>query len=60
MAEPTRALTIMAVTSATGRSAEVVRTLVVMMSRSWATVPPCACRMLHSAAAADLICVRVM
>jgi hypothetical protein len=36
-AEPTRAFTIMLVTSATGRSAEVVRTSVVMMCRSWIT-----------------------
>jgi hypothetical protein len=41
-AEPTLAFTIMLVTSATERSAEVVRTSVVMISRSWITLalPP--------------------
>jgi hypothetical protein len=41
-AEPTRIFTIMLVTSATERSAEVVRTSVVMISRSWITLalPP--------------------
>src|SRR5215204_7020886 len=58
-AEPTRIFTIMLVTSATERSAEVVRTSVVMMSRSWITLALPPHRTLDLAAAANLISVEV-
>src|SRR4029450_442486 len=59
-AEPTLAFTIMLVTSATERSADVVRTSVVMMSRSWITLALLPHTGLHRlAAAANLISVQV-